>query len=80
MSYAVLAALCLLAYAPTLRIALLEDDYPNIVQAQSYGSWDGLGALAADSTFRLRATSYWAMNGLWSSGWPVIRWHSSVGR
>lgn len=66
MSYAFLALLCLLAYAPTLTIPLLEDDYPNIVQAQSYGSAEGLGALAADSTFRLRATSYWAMEGLWS--------------
>ena len=66
MRYAVLAALCLLAYAPTLTIPLLEDDYPNIVQARSYGSWGGLGDLAADSTFRLRATSYWAMQGLWS--------------
>ena len=66
MSYAVLAALCLLAYGPTLTIPLLEDDYPNIVQAQSYGSWEGLEELTADSTFRLRATSYWAMNGLWS--------------
>lgn len=64
MSYALLAALCLLAYAPTLTIPLLEDDYPNIVQAQSYGSWAGLEDLAADSTFRLRATSYWAMEGL----------------
>jgi hypothetical protein len=66
MSYAVLAALCLLAYAPTLTIPLLEDDYPNIVQALSYGSGDGLEDLAADSTFRLPATSYWAMEGLWS--------------
>src|SRR5690606_31927063 len=64
MSYAVLAALCLLAYAPTLTIPLLEDDFPNIVQAQTYGSADGFADLAADSTFRLRATSYWAMEGL----------------
>jgi hypothetical protein len=65
-NYLVLAGLCLLAYAPTLTIPLLEDDFPNIVQAQSYGSWDGVGALVSDSTFRLRATSYWAMNALWS--------------
>ena len=76
MTYLVLAGLCMLAYAPTLTIPLLEDDFPNIVQSQSYGSWDGLGALAADSTFRLRATSYWAMNWLWSNfGVSAVPFH-----
>lgn len=66
LSYLLLAGLCVVAYLPTLTIPLLEDDFPNIVQSQSYGSWDGLETLAADSTFRLRATSYWAMQALWS--------------
>lgn len=60
---ALLAFLCVLAYAPALRLPLMEDDYPNLAQAQSSGF---VGALA-DPVFRLRATSTWVMLALWDS-------------
>ncbi len=62
-----LAALCVITYAPTLTISLLEDDYPNISQARTIGSPHGLAQLRSDPTFRLRATSYWIMYALWST-------------
>ena len=55
----------LLAYAPSLNIPLIADDYPNISQALTYGAPGGLGTLLHDAQFRLRATSYWAMYALW---------------
>jgi hypothetical protein len=61
----VLAALALLAYAPSLTIPLIADDYPNLSQALAYGAPAGMGTLLHDAQFRLRATSYWAMYGLW---------------
>lgn len=57
-----LAALCILAYAPALKLPLIEDDYPNIAQAQVFG---GYLAPLANPIFRLRTTSYWAMLWLW---------------
>lgn len=63
----VLTALCVLAYAPSLGIPLISDDYPNLWQAQNYGSPAGLSALFGDAVFRLRATSYWAMYVLWQA-------------
>jgi len=60
-----LAFAAVLAYAPSLHIPLIADDYPNLVQAQTYGSPSGLAALLEDAQFRLRSTSYWAMFGLW---------------
>jgi hypothetical protein len=60
-----LAAVALLAYAPSLTIPLIADDYPNLSQALTYGAPSGLGTLLHDAQFRLRATSYWAMYGLW---------------
>jgi hypothetical protein len=62
-----LAALCLVTYAPTLTIPLIEDDYPNISQARDLGSPQGIPQLRSDPTFRLRATSYWIMYALWST-------------
>ncbi len=53
-----LAALCVLAYAPALNLPLMEDDYPNISQALAFGS---PVAPLANPVFRLRTTSYWAM-------------------
>jgi hypothetical protein len=61
----VLAAIATLAYAPSLGIPLIADDYPNISQALTYGAPAGLSTLLHDAQFRLRATSYWAMYGLW---------------
>lgn len=60
-----LAAAAFVAYAPTLLIPLIADDYPNIAQARVYGSPAGLSVLFHDAQFRLRATSYWAMFALW---------------
>ena len=57
-----LAALCVLAYAPALNLPLIEDDYPNIAQAQVFG---GYAAPLANPIFRLRTTSYWTMLWLW---------------
>ena len=65
-----LAAVALLAYAPCFRIPLIADDYPNIAQSLSYGSPEGAVRLLADAQFRLRATSYWAMYGLWQAAGP----------
>ncbi len=60
-----LAAVAMLAYVPSLNIPPIADDYPNLSQALTYGAPDGLGTLLHDAQFRLRATSYWAMYGLW---------------
>lgn len=57
-----LAALCLVAYAPALNLPLMEDDYPNISQALAFGS---AAAPLANPVFRLRTTSYWAMRPLY---------------
>jgi hypothetical protein len=62
---AVLALLCLLAYAPTLSLPLIEDDYPSLTQAQALGGPQHLGALFQNSVFRVRATSVWSMYWLW---------------
>ena len=67
----VLAALALLAYAPSLGIGLIADDYPNLSQALAYGAPAGMGTLLHDAQFRLRATSYWAMYGLWQVAGPT---------
>jgi hypothetical protein len=63
-----LALAAWLAYAPSLNIPLIADDYPNLAQAQIYGSPSGLPILLRDAQFRLRSTSYWAMWGLWQAG------------
>jgi hypothetical protein len=63
-----LAAVAVLAYAPSLTIPLIADDYPNVSQALTYGAPAGLSTLLHDAQFRLRATSYWAMYGLWQVG------------
>lgn len=47
-----LAALCFAAYAPSLAIPLLEDDYPNLVLASQVSP-------LSDPTFRLRSTGFW---------------------
>jgi hypothetical protein len=57
-----IGALCALAYAPTLNLPLMEDDYPNIAQALKFGS---PAAPLGDPIFRMRATSYWTMQGLY---------------
>jgi hypothetical protein len=65
MQLLLLAGLALLAYAPTFTIPLIADDYPNLSQAVTYGAPQGIGTLLHDAQFRLRATSYWIMYGLW---------------
>ncbi len=71
MQLLVLAAAVLVAYAPCFRIPLIADDYPNIAQSLSYGAPAGAVRLLADAQFRLRATSYWAMYGLWQAVGPA---------
>jgi hypothetical protein len=60
---ALIALLCVLAYAPALRLPLIEDDYPNLAQAQQIG----FAGAVANPVFRLRATSTWLMLALWDS-------------
>ncbi len=62
-----LALLCIIAYAPTLSIPLLEDDYPNIGMAQDWGSFSALARLLHNPVLRPRATSWWTMFALWRS-------------
>ena len=69
----ILAALCLLAYAPSLTLPLMEDDYGNLAQAQAYGPPGALPVLMRDPVFRLRATSYWVMWPLWE-GFHLTPW------
>lgn len=57
-----LAALVLLAYLPTIHRPLLEDDYPNILQAEKYGPASGWITMAHDPVFRVRATSWVGIN------------------
>jgi len=59
--------LCLLAYAPSLSVPLLEDDYPNLAYAQVHGAPAGVSGLLHDPIFRVRATSCWLMFGLWKA-------------
>ncbi len=66
-----LAVAALVAYARCFRIPLIADDYPNIAQALSYGAPEGAVRLLSDAQFRLRATSYWAMYGLWQAVGPA---------
>jgi hypothetical protein len=67
-----------LAYAPSLTIPLIADDYPNISQALTYGAPGGLGTLLHDAQFRLRATSYWTMYSLWqAAGLSPVVYHAA---
>lgn len=64
MILSLLAALVLLAYLPTIYRPLLEDDYPNILQAAKYGPVSGWSAMFHDPVFRVRATSWLFINPL----------------
>ena len=50
--------MALVAYAPSLTIPLIADDYPDLSQSLTYGSPARVGTLLHDAQFRLRATSY----------------------
>ncbi len=60
-----LAALCILAYAPSLRLPLLEDDYPNLWLSLIYGTPHAVSTILHDGFLRTRATSHWTMYLLW---------------
>jgi hypothetical protein len=62
---AIIALLALIAYAPTLSIPLLEDDYAHIGFAIDHGSLAGVPSLFAHAILRVRATSYWFLFALW---------------
>ena len=51
------AVLCVIAYAPALRLPLISDDWLQIALARDYGPASGWSALAADPLYRCRATS-----------------------
>ena len=61
----IITALVLLAYLPALTQPLLEDDYPNIVQARVYGPVSGWTEMFHNPVFRLRTTSWVLLNGLY---------------
>jgi hypothetical protein len=58
---AILALLCILAYGPSLRIPLIEDDYVNLSESQAYGAPSQLPALFHHAVYRVRATSFWSI-------------------
>jgi len=60
-----LALLCVLAYAPSLFLPLIEDDYPIITESLTWGPPAALRPLMDTPVFRQRATSYWATLALW---------------
>jgi hypothetical protein len=53
----VLALLAIVAYLPTLRQPLLEDDYPNIAEAHALGV-----RIVSDPIFGIRSTSFLLMD------------------
>jgi hypothetical protein len=63
--FCILTALVLLAYTPALTQPLLEDDYPNIVQAHVYGPVSGWAPMFHDPVFRVRTTFWLLMNCLY---------------
>src|SRR5258708_1157229 len=56
----VLALLAILAYLPTLRQPLLEDDYPNIFHAHANGIH-----ILADPIFGIRSTCFLLMDAIY---------------
>jgi hypothetical protein len=56
-TFAGLAILAAVAYAPAQLIPLIADDYVVIGLARDFGSWSGLGQLAQDPLYRFRALS-----------------------
>jgi len=58
-----LAALCVLAYLPSLALPFISDDYVQIRLAREWGPVSGWASLASDALYRSRATSlvltYW---------------------
>lgn len=61
----ILALLAIVAYLPTLRQPLLEDDYPHLILAQHYGAPSEWRDLAAHP-FRFRATAEWFLYAAYS--------------
>lgn len=71
---AVLAALAILAYLPTLTQPLIEDDYPNIAQSLRFGDEVGWSRMFAEPVFRVRATTFlfnYAINDLFDMHAPA---------
>lgn len=56
----VLALLAVIAYLPTLRQPLLEDDYPNIAEAHALGIH-----ILSDPIFGIRSTSFLLMDAIY---------------
>ncbi len=63
----VLIFLCVLAYARSLGLPLLEDDYPNITGARTWGTLAGFSTLMHTGLIVLRSTGYWLTALVWSA-------------
>ena len=61
-----LILLCVLAYGRSLTLPLLEDDYPNITGARTWGTPAGFHTLLHTGLIVLRATGYWLTAAVWS--------------
>jgi hypothetical protein len=53
-----IALLAVISYIPALTQPLIEDDYPNIALARSYGPLTGWTKMARDDVNRVRATTF----------------------
>jgi hypothetical protein len=61
---AILAALAIVPYLPTLTQPFIEDDYPNIQLANGFAA-QGWAEMLANPIFRLRATTHLLFHGLY---------------
>lgn len=78
---AVLAALALLAYAPSLTLPLISDDYTQLWLGRHYGPAARWSELIQDPLYRSRATSIWITYGterLFGASAPVLNASSLV--
>ena len=76
----IIALLAIVAYLPTFRQPLIEDDYPNIRAAREYGAVSSWPSMYADEVNRVRATSFVLMYwNEWIAGlWPPAFYGSSI--
>jgi hypothetical protein len=63
---AILAALAIVPYLPTLSQPFIEDDYPNIQLANGFAA-QGWSEMLANPIFRLRATTHLLFHGLYQT-------------
>jgi hypothetical protein len=76
---AALAALAILAYARSLALPLISDDYLQIALGRQYGPLSGWKAVAADALYRCRETSLiltWWTERLFGVNTAAFNWSS----